>query len=190
MTFEQASKHLETKVKTELIGTEASLSIKEVRSIGVYLLGEAYKPGKYVLSGLSSVSNALFVSGGVNERGSLRNIQIKRNGKLISTYDFYDFLLYGSLETDLRLQDGDVIFVPFIEDSVKLGGAFKRPYRYELKKGETLKDVVKLAGGVNSDVMDDSKIELSSIDRKASKRNLSFLNLKTDSNFVINDGMY
>ena len=89
-------KHLEKKVKTELIGTEGIyVSIKEVRSIGVYLLGEAYKPGKYVLSGLSSVSNALFVSGGVNEKGSLRNIQIKRNGKLISTYDFYDFLLNG-----------------------------------------------------------------------------------------------
>ncbi len=188
MTFEQASKYLETKVQTELIGTEVSLSIKEVRSIGIYLLGEAYKPGKYTLSGLSSVSNALFVSGGVSELGSLRNIQIKRNGKLISTYDFYDFLLYGSLETDIRLQDGDVIFIPFIEDSIRLGGAFKRPHRYELKKGETLKDVIELAGGLNSDVMDGTKIELSTIDRKASKRILSFLDVDTDSGFLISDG--
>ena len=83
------------------------------------------------MSGLSSVSNALFVSGGVNEQGSLRNIQIKRNNQVISTYDFYDFLLKGSLDSDVVLQDGDVIFIPFIENSVNLGGAFKRPHRYE-----------------------------------------------------------
>ncbi len=188
MSFEQASKYLENKVKTELIGTEANLSIKEVRSIGVYLLGEAYKPGKYVLSGLSSVTNALFVSGGVNKKGSLRNIQIKRNNRLISTYDFYDFLINGSLDSDLRLQDGDVIFIPFIEGSVTLGGAFKRPHRYELKKDETLADVVTLAGGFNTEVMDDAQIELSTIDREASKRVLKSLNLQIDSNTIINDG--
>ena len=188
MTFSQASKLLSNKVKTELTGTEVNLSIKEVRSIGVYLLGEAYKPGRYVLSGLSSVTNALFVSGGVNEMGSLRNILIKRDNEVLATYDFYDFLLYGSLESDVRLQDGDVIFIPFIEDTVLLGGAFKRPHKYELKKGETLQDVIKLAGGFNSDVMENSKIELSSIDRKASKRTLNFLNLDTDFDFKINDG--
>ena len=188
MNFEQARKHLENKVKTQLIGTETNLSIKEVRSIGVYLLGEAYKPGKYVMSGLSSVTNALFVSGGVNEKGSLRNIQIKRNNELIAVYDFYDFLLYGSLESDIRLQDGDIIFIPFIEDSVNLGGAFKRPHRYELKKEETLNDVIKLAGGFNSEVMDGSRIELSTIDRKASKRVLRSLDLETDSDLVISDG--
>ena len=188
MTFSQASKLLSNKVKTELTGTEVNLSIKEVRSIGVYLLGEAYKPGRYVLSGLSSVTNALFVSGGVNEMGSLRNILIKRDNEVLATYDFYDFLLYGSLESDVRLQDGDVIFIPFIEDTVLLGGAFKRPHKYELKKGETLQDVIKLAGGFNSDVMENSKIELSSIDRKASKRTLNFLNLDTDFDFKIYDG--
>ena len=90
------------------------------------------------MSGLSSVSNALFVSGGVNEQGSLRNIQIKRNNKVISTYDFYDFLLKGSVDSDVVLQDGDVIFIPFIENSVNLGGAFKRPHRYEFVEGESV----------------------------------------------------
>ena len=188
MTFGQASKFLENKVKSELIGTEANLSIKEVRSISVYLLGEAYKPGRYVVSGLSTITNALFVSGGVNEMGSLRNIQLKRENDVISTYDFYDFLLGGSLDSDLRLQDGDVIFIPFIEDSVTLGGAFKRPYRYEIKKGETLKDVIELAGGFNSEVMSDSQIELSRIDRNAFKRVLSPLNVKNDSQAKIYDG--
>ncbi len=188
MTFGQASKYLENKVKTELIGTEANLSIKEVRSISVYLLGEAYKPGRYVLSGLSTITNALFVSGGVSEMGSLRNIQLKRNNKIVTTYDFYDFLLGGSLEFDLRLEDGDVIFIPFIEDSVTVGGAFKRPHRYEIKKGETLNDVIMLAGGFNSNVMSDSKIELSRIDRDAFKRVILPLSMKDDNLVKIYDG--
>lgn len=188
MTYAEASKFLKEKVKKELIGTEINLSIREVRSVGVYVLGEAYKPGKYVMSGLSSVTNALFVSGGVNTKGSLRNIQIRRNNNIIATYDFYDFLLKGSLNSDITLQDGDIIFIPFIENSVIMGGAFKRPNRYEFKKGETLKDVVELAGGFDTEVMKISRIELSSVDREASKRTLSFLDFDKDSLKLINDG--
>ncbi len=173
MTYGEAKAFLKEKVRSELIGTDINISIREVRSMGVYVLGEAYKPGKYVMSGLSTVSNALFVSGGVNEQGSLRNIQIKRNDKVIANYDFYDFLLKGSLKSDITLQDGDIIFIPFIENSVTLGGAFKRPHRYEFKSGETLKDaIIQLAGGFNTEVMDVSRIELSSIDRKAAAKGL------------------
>lgn len=187
-TFEQATKYLENKVKTELIGTEINLSIKEVRSVGVYMLGEAYKPGKYLISGLSSVTNALFVTGGVNKKGSLRNIQVRRGGKLITTYDFYDFLLFGSLESDIRLQDGDIVFIPFIEESVILGGAFKRPHRYELKKDETLNDVINLAGGFNSEVIGNPRLELSRIDNEASKRVLSYIELNKNQDLKLKDG--
>lgn len=187
-TFEQATKYLENKVKTELIGTEINLSIKEVRSVGVYMLGEAYKPGKYLISGLSSVTNALFVTGGVNKKGSLRNIQVRRGGKLITTYDFYDFLLFGSLESDIRLQDGDIVFIPFIEESVILGGAFKRPHRYELKKDETLNDAIKLAGGFNSEVIGNPRLELSRIDNEASKRVLSYIELNKNQDLKLKDG--
>tara|TARA_Y100000768_G_scaffold116375_1_gene85971 strand:- start:33870 stop:35672 length:1803 start_codon:yes stop_codon:yes gene_type:complete len=188
MTYGEATTFLKEKVKAELIGTEINISIREVRSVGVYVLGEAYKPGKYVMSGLSSVTNALFISGGVNKQGSLRNIQIRRNDRVIANYDFYDFLLRGSLKSDITLQDGDIIFIPFIENSVILGGAFKRPHRYEFKKGETLKDVVELAGGFNAEVMSDARIELSSVDRTASKRLLSFLDIKKDAGKLIKDG--
>ena len=164
MTYGEASKFLKEKVKSELIGTEVNLSIREVRSVGVYILGEAYKPGKYVVSGLSNVTNALFISGGVNKQGSLRTIQIRRNNKTIATYDFYDFILRGSLDSDVTLQDGDIIFIPFIENSVTLGGAFKRPHRYEFIEGETLTDIVQLAGGFSTEVMTGAKLELSSVD--------------------------
>ena len=188
MTYGEASKYIQDKAKSELIGTQINISIREVRSVGVYVLGEAYKPGKYLLSGLSTVTNALFISGGVNKKGSLRNIQIKRNNKTVATYDFYDFLLKGSLDSEVTLQDGDIIFIPFIENSVIMGGAFKRPHRYEFKEGETLGDVVELAGGFDTEVMDGSRIELSTLDRSASTRSLTYLNLAEDAKKLIKDG--
>ena len=188
MTFENATKYLSNKVKTELIGTDVSLSIRKVRSIGVYVLGEAYKPGKYLVSGLSTVTNTLLVSGGVNEKGSLRNIQILRNNKLIAVYDFYDFLLKGSLKSDVALQDGDVIFIPFFENTFTIGGAFKRPFKYEFLKGETIADAVSLAGGYEGEVMSESRIELSSVDRLTSKRKLTYLNTADKLDLLLKNG--
>ena len=177
LTFEEANALLQKKVKAELIGTEISVSLKELRSISIYLLGEAYKPGQYLMSGLSTVTNALFVAGGVNKNGSLRNIQIKRNNKVISTYDFYDFLLNGSIGTEVNLQDGDVIFIPFIEKRVKVGGAFKRPYIYEFREGETVSDAIKFAGGVTSQVLPTSSVELNSVDPDLFIRKLYYISL-------------
>jgi len=176
-TYKEASVFLQQKVKSQLIGTEVSISVKELRSISVFVLGEAYKPGLYTISGLSSISNALFVSGGVNEQGSLRNIEIRREGANISTYDFYEFLLEGKVNKDLRLQDSDIIFIPFIEDRVMIDGAFKRPAVYEFKKGETIKDAIELAGGFRSNVPPDVKLEISSINIENFDRQISYLSL-------------
>ncbi len=174
-TFDEASNILNNKVNQALIGTEISVTLKELRSINVYLLGEAYKPGQYTVSGLSSVTNALFVSGGVNQYGSLRNIQVKRNNKIIGTYDFYDFILKGNAKSDIRLLDGDVIFIPFIEKRVRMGGAFKRPATYEFKSGETVADAIKLAGGFTYLVPPKPSIEVSYIERKDFTRKLETL---------------
>lgn len=187
-TYQEARSMLEKKAEQDLIGTKVDMSLSKLRSVGVYILGEGYKPGRYVISGLSSVSNALFVSGGVNKEGSLRNIQIKRKGKTITTYDFYDFLLKGSLDSDIVLQDEDVIFIPFIENSVTLGGAFKRPHRYEILKGETVKDAIYLAGGFNSEVYGNPDIELSSINPDTAKRELTYLSFTDDLEKPIKNG--
>lgn len=181
MTYREASDFLEKKVQSTLIGTNISISLSELRSISVFLLGEAYKPGLYTLSALSSISNALFVAGGVNEQGSLRNIEVKRGGKLIGTYDFYNFLLKGEVDKEIRLQDGDIIFVPFISNRVKIGGAFKRPAIYEFLDGETIADAVNLAGGYNSSVPPNADIELSSLDKKTFQREITYLS-RTSSN--------
>lgn len=176
LTFEQANELLKTRVAAELIGTEISIALKELRSITVYFLGEAYKPGQYKLSALSTVTNAMFASGGVNKNGSLRNIQVLRNNKLIANYDFYEFLLKGRVNSDVKLQDGDVIFIPFIENKVKIGGAFRRPGLYEFKENETVKDAIYLAGGFNEDVAPNTPIERSSINSETYTREVAYLN--------------
>ena len=142
----------------------------KLRSITVYILGESYKPGAYVLSAMSNVSNALFVSGGVTKKGSLRNIEIRRNGEIVGVYDFYDFLLKGNTSSGVKLEDGDAIFIPFIQNKVKLGGAFKRPGYYEIVEGESLQEAISFAGGYKSEVVDSSIIEISSIDQSIGKR--------------------
>ena len=187
-TFTEAQEHLKKRIKEELIGTKISISLKKLRSITVYVLGEAYKPGSYTLSALSTITNTLFLSGGVNKLGSLRNIQIKREGKLVNTYDLYDLLIKGDTTTDIRLRDGDAIFIPFIENTVTLGGAFKRPHLYELLDGETLEDVISFAGGFKPEVSFSPEIELSTINRASNKRDISRIvyNEKTINTKILN----
>tara|TARA_B100001250_G_scaffold231277_1_gene198505 strand:+ start:2045 stop:3850 length:1806 start_codon:yes stop_codon:yes gene_type:complete len=150
LTFSEAKDFLKNKVSSDLIGTQISITLDSLRSISVYILGEAYKPGSYTVSALSTITNVLFATGGVNENGSLRNIELRRNGKLIKTFDFYDLLLKADTSSDARIEDGDVIFIPFIANRVSLNGSFKRPGTYEFKPGETVRDVIELAGGYSS----------------------------------------
>jgi polysaccharide biosynthesis/export protein len=172
-TFAEAQNFLKKRIKQELVGTEISINLKKLRSITVYVLGQAHSPGAYTLSALSTVTNTLFLSGGANKLGSLRNIQIKRAGKLYKTYDLYDLLIKGDTSSDVRLEDGDTIFIPFIEDKITIGGAFKRPHVYELLKGETLEDVVSFAGGFKAEVGFNPVIEYSTINRVSNKREIS-----------------
>jgi protein involved in polysaccharide export with SLBB domain len=176
LTFSDAITLIKRRIETELIGTKVSISLEEVRAINIYFLGEAYQPGKYTMSGLTTVSNALIASGGVNKDGSLRNIKIRRSNETIAVYDFYDFLLKGSLRNDLKLEDGDVIFIPFIEQTVKLGGAFKRPGIYEIHESDSLQDAIFLGGGFKSNVPDNPTLEFSYLDRKTSQRKYEIIN--------------
>ena len=113
----------------------------DLRSIRVFVLGEAQKPGSYTVSGLSTMTNALFVSGGVKKIGSLRNIQLKRDGRLVTTLDLYDLLLHGDTSGDQQLMPGDVIFIPPIGNTVSVYGAVRRPAIYELKDEKTVEQV-------------------------------------------------
>ena len=185
LTFEEAKRLIENKVNSELIGTQASISLSEMRSISVYLLGQAFQPGKYTLSALSTVTNALFVTGGVTDQGSLRNISIRRGNKEISNYDFYDFLLKGSLDQDKNLEDGDIIFIPFIDSTIKMGSGFRRPHLYEIKQGETLKDAINMAGGIIP-FSQKSNMELSTIEESTLTRSIKSIGL--DDDYLVKNG--
>ena len=147
MTFTEANEYIQSRVSKQMIGTEVSISIGRLRTINIFMAGEATVPGAYSVSGLSTVSQLLFVAGGINDIGSLRNIQIRRSNVLIATFDLYDLLTKGNAEGDIRLQSGDVIFVPPSKKNIFIDGAVKRPGKYELKENETISDLLDLVGG-------------------------------------------
>ncbi len=147
-TFAQMRADLETRIAEQMIGTTASITLGETRSIRVFVLGEAYRPGSYTVSGLSTMTNALFASGGVTAIGSLRNIQLKRRGSLVTTLDLYDLLLHGNTANDARLLPGDVIFIPPVGKTVTVAGEVRRPAIYEVLGTATPRKLVELAGGL------------------------------------------
>jgi polysaccharide biosynthesis/export protein len=151
MTFDSAREFIQQRVAKQLIGTQVGVTMGDLRSIRVFVLGEAEKPGSYTVSGLSTMTNALFVSGGVKTIGSLRNIQLKRNGRLVTTLDLYDLLLHGDTSGDKQLMPGDVIFIPPIGNTVSVYGAVQRPAIYELKGEKTAGQAIDIAGGLLPD---------------------------------------
>ena len=151
MSFADLKERINALVSEHYIGMKASVSLGELRSMRIFVLGEARTPGAYTVSSLSSITNALFVSGGLNRTGSLRTIQHKRNGKLLGTLDLYDLLLKGDTSADERLQPGDVIFIPPVGKLAGIKGEVRRPALYELERGQTVGDVIRLAGGFTAD---------------------------------------
>lgn len=125
-----------------------SIGLGELRSIQVFILGEAYKPGSYTVSSLSTITNALFVSGGLSDIASLRNIGLKRGGKLVAQLDLYDLLLKGDTKDDMRLQSGDIIHIPSVQETASVGGEVRRPAIYELKGETNVAQLLALAGGL------------------------------------------
>ena len=148
MTFAEMKKFLASDIKNKILGIDVIVTLTELRSLRVFVLGDAYKPGAYVLNSLSSITHALFAAGGINEIGSIRNIQLKRAGELIATLDLYDLLVYGDSSSDRLLKSGDVVFVAPLGQQVTIAGEVRRPAIYELKGEEKFSDVVKMAGGL------------------------------------------
>jgi len=165
LTLREAKELIESKVSKEMMGSEAYVSIGELRTITIYILGEAYQPGSYKISSLSTISNALFVSGGVNERGSVRNIMVKRDGVTIHTFDLYKLLLEGDTSHDVTLQQGDTIFIPLLEKKARAFGSFRRPHLFEIREKETIKDLFYFAGGISSRAKIDGRFELTRLNQ-------------------------
>lgn len=151
LKFSQLEQQIRNRVKRQLIGVQASITLGKLRTIRVFVLGDVERPGSYAISGLSTVTNALFASGGVTRIGSLRDVQVKRQGKTVAHFDMYDLLLRGDNSTDVQLLPGDVIFVPPIGKTSGVGGRVRRPAIYELKDEKTIGDLIAMAGGLAPD---------------------------------------
>jgi polysaccharide export outer membrane protein len=150
LTFEQVRELIIAKVSAQLVGTEAVVSMGKLRSINVFLAGDVVAPGSYSVSGLSTVLQVLFSGGGVTDIGSLRQIQVKRRGKVVEELDAYDILLRGDTSGDIRLASGDTVFVPTVDRLVTIDGEVKRPAIYEVLPSETLGNLLEMAGGLNA----------------------------------------
>lgn len=130
---------------------EIRLTLGNTRTIQINVMGEVIQPGTYALSSFSTVFHALYRAGGVSEIGSLRNVQVTRDGKTVAKVDVYDFIMKGKTQDDIRLQEGDVIIVPAYEALVQISGNVKRPMKFEMKKNETLATLISYAGGFSAD---------------------------------------
>ncbi len=147
LSFDEMRNLISETVTNSLIGQQVSTTMGNLRSIQVFVLGEAYRPGVYTISSLSTVTNAIFSSGGISQAGSLRNIELRRDGELLTRIDLYDLLLTGDNSADVRLQPNDVIFIPTVGPAVSVDGQVRRPAIFELREEQTVAEVLALAGG-------------------------------------------
>ena len=131
--------------------SDIRLTLGSIRTIQINVMGEVVQPGTYSLSSFATVFHALYRAGGVSDIGSLRNVQLVRNGKNIATIDVYQFIMKGNIQDDIRLQEGDVVIVPAYDVLVKIDGKVKRPMRFEMKKDENLSTLISYAGGFDAD---------------------------------------
>ena len=148
LTFNQASRLLEQRVKNGLIGVDAAISMGQLRTINIFIAGEAKRPGNYSVPALTSITQALFIAGGVSDIGSLRDIRVNRQDKQVSRFDLYQLLLRGDASNDVHLQNGDVVFVSSLSALAEVHGKVRRPAIFELLPGDTLQTLIDMAGGV------------------------------------------
>lgn len=161
LTIDQASQKLKTAMKMAYPAissgrTNLFLTVDNAKSINVSVIGEAELPGTYTVSGLADLFTVLYLSGGPGEKGSLRNIELIRNNKVIETIDFYDFLQKGVFSKTYKLQDQDIIRFPVYVKRVTLTGAVKRPFIYELSGKETIADLISYSGGFGENAYKES----------------------------------
>lgn len=192
MTIEEANQYLKRKLSGIYGGlnrsssrTDIRLSLGQIRSIQVNVLGDVNHAGTYVVSAFSTVFHVLYLAGGVVEPGSLRNITVTRAGTVIGTVDVYDFLMNGSRESDIRLEEGDVVMVKPYTCMVKIGGEVKRPMYIEMKENETLSNLIEYAGGFTSGAYTDNVTVV-----RQNGRNFEVRTVESDdfSSFKMEDG--
>jgi protein involved in polysaccharide export with SLBB domain len=178
LTIEQATEKIKNKMKVAYPAlasgrTQVFLTLTDIKTIRVSIIGEAERPGGYPVPAVASFFNVLYLSGGPSENGSLRKIEIIRNNKVIERIDFYSFLQKGIMGQDIRLEDQDVINFPLYQKRVSLGGEIKRPAIYELLEKETLAELIQFGGGLTDAAIKDVAKVVQMGDREMKLRDIA-----------------
>ncbi|MHA2716219.1 SLBB domain-containing protein [Vibrio owensii] len=188
MSFSDVRDSLNQRVKEQMIGVRSDISLGEMRTMQVFVMGDAYKPGAYTVSALTTISQAIYYSGGFGESGALRNVQLKRNGQVIRKLDMYDLLLKGDARNDVRLLPGDVVFIGAVGNTIAIDGEVNRPAIYEVKSGETYKQAIQMAGGFTANAYRD-QIEIKRYAAKGARDALTLnFSQSNDQQTKVKDG--
>jgi len=191
LTFKELKELLHKEFSKYYTGFEMNVSMGPLRTIRVYVVGNAERPGAYTVSSLSTLVNALFEAGGPSKTGTMRDIQVKRNDKTIVHFDMYDLLLKGDKTKDIRLMPEDVIFIPHVGTLVGIAGNVRNPAIYELKGETRLFDLIQMAGGLTS-VAFKGRVQVQRIEdhqfRTIFEGDLIEIEKNPEKNFAIRDG--
>src|SRR5277367_6186062 len=157
VAFSDLSQQIHSQIARVYRNFDLTVDLGQLRSIQIFVVGQARRPGTYTVSSLSTLVNAIFASGGPSVQGTMRAIQLKREGKVITTFDLYDLLIRGDKSKDARLLPGDVIFIPAVGPEVALMGSVRKPAIYELNRGDiggetsnTIQQLINAAGGLST----------------------------------------
>ncbi|MCX5809936.1 MAG: SLBB domain-containing protein [Proteobacteria bacterium] len=191
LTFQELKNVLYKQFSKYYTGFEMNVSMGALRTIRVYVVGNAEKPGAYTISSLSTLVNALFEAGGPSKKGTMRDIQVKRNGKAVVHFDMYDFLLKGDKSRDVRLMPEDVIFIPPVGDLVAIAGNVKNPAIYELKGESKFSDLIDMTGGLTATAFH-GRVQIQRIEnhkfRNVYEGDLVDIDKYIKKNFILKDG--
>jgi polysaccharide biosynthesis/export protein len=193
LTFSEAKSVLQKELSRHYRSSEVQMNVSmgSLKSIRVYVVGRVKKPGAYTLSSLSTATHALFASGGPSKIGTMRDIQVKRNGETIAHLDLYDFLIRGDKTSDIRLMSEDVLFVPAVGPLVGIAGHVKNPAIFETEAGTRLSGLLELAGGLTP-LAYKGRIQVQRIENNANRTifegNLLDMESDTDQDFPVLNG--
>jgi protein involved in polysaccharide export with SLBB domain len=171
--YGELEEHLKSEISKVFKNFNLTANVGRLRSIQVLVVGNARYPGTYTISSLSTLVNAIFASGGPTPQGSLRHIQVRRDGATITDFDFYDLLINGDKSKDVRLQPGDVLYVPHVGPLVAISGSVNTPAIYEMKDNSTLNDLIEVAGDLST-VADTSKVMIDRFVDHQARKTLEF----------------
>ena len=186
LQYSQLSDFIKSQLARVYRNFDLNVNLGQLRSIQVFVVGQARQPGTYTISSLSTLLNALFASGGPLPQGSLRNIQVKRGGKTVTRFDLYDLLLRGDKSKDIELASGDVIFIPPVGPQVAVVGSVTTPAIYELRGETTFKQVIAMAGGLTN-AASDAPVQVQRIDDH-SQRSMIDVDIDSGSSVVLQNG--